>query len=157
MIRITPALAKKIGILKKRHKFGARKTKVGGLTFASKAEARRWQELWMHQTIGNIDLLNRQIPIYLVVNGEKVCQIVWDFNYRKGGQMIVEDVKGAKGTTAYALYRVKAKLFMALFPEAVVMETRNGRSKQISRDRGGEDPPRAREGRAVRRPRKRPA
>ena len=57
-----------------------------------------------------------QPTIDLTVNGIKVCRYVADFYVvKQGGEVVIEDVKGVKT----AAYRLKAKLFKALFGFAI--------------------------------------
>lgn len=79
----------------KRSKYGNSKTKIGDLTFDSKKEAKRWSELLLLQSIGEITHLQRQIPYLLTVNDVKICKYVADFVYdHKDGSSYVEDTKG---------------------------------------------------------------
>lgn len=43
---------------------------------------------------------------------EKECAYYADFVYYKGGELIVEDVKGMKKGGAYELYKIKRKLML---------------------------------------------
>jgi predicted nuclease of restriction endonuclease-like RecB superfamily len=56
-----------------------------------------------------------QVSVNLVVNGVKICRMVPDFlvEHRNGKYEYVE-IKGF----STAVYKLKAKLFTALFPEA---------------------------------------
>lgn len=89
------------------------KTDVDGITFDSRAEARRWHDLKMLERAGIISNIRRQVRFPLVVNGKLICHYVADFVYRekdKAGDTI-EDVKSAG--TATPTYRIKAKLMAA--------------------------------------------
>jgi len=97
------------------NKYGARKTVIDGLTFDSKAEARRWQELQMLAMAGAIHSLARQTVFNLTVNGVKVCKYVADFCYWENDVYVVEDVKGVK-TAAYV---IKRKLMLACHDIAI--------------------------------------
>ncbi len=83
---------------KKRSKYGAVRTELDGVTFASKAEARRYAELRLLERAGEIHTLTRQVPIdLLAVGGGKVGQYVADFLYfNRDGTSCAEDVKGCK-------------------------------------------------------------
>lgn len=97
----------------KRGKYGAVKTTVDGITFDSKKEAARYQELKALQAAGEIrDLtLQARFPLYVYPFGDhtnpiKVGAYVCDFAYTtKGGVDAIEDVKGMKTP----LYRWKKK------------------------------------------------
>lgn len=97
-------------------KYGAVRTEVDGITFASKREARRYSELKLLERAGEIADLELQPRYPLVVNGVKVCTYVGDFLYRptfRGAVMaqpVVEDAKGFKTPE----YKLKAKLFRAV-------------------------------------------
>jgi hypothetical protein len=88
--------------------------------FDSKAELARWHELKLLQTAGQIRALRRQVRHRLVVNGELVCEFVPDFEYLEDGRGIVtEDVK-SPSTARNPAYRIKKKLFEALYRRPVV-------------------------------------
>jgi hypothetical protein len=94
------------------HKFNAVRTEVDGVTFASKAEAKRYGELKMLEKAGKIESLELQ-PAYDLhaplttgtVRGAlkastgalpKVGRYVADFRYCDSatGALVIEDVKG---------------------------------------------------------------
>jgi hypothetical protein len=109
----------------KRSKYGAVKVMVDGLTFDSKAEARRYGELKMLERAGTIWDLERQPRFPLSVpsttgylfgaakalagtfNG-RIGEYRGDFKYYDGVTLpyVVEDVKGGPST---ALFRWKKK------------------------------------------------
>jgi hypothetical protein len=93
-------------------KYHATKTKVGDLTFDSKLEARRWNELLMLQRNGAITALQRQVPFEMTVNGHLICTYRADFVYTltESGDRIVEDAKGVMTPE----FRLKAKLMEAI-------------------------------------------
>lgn len=97
---------------KRRPKYGNKKTVVGGLTFDSKKEADRWNELLILEKAGEIDGLVRQVPYRLEVNGFLVCTYVADALYfdRSSRSWVTEDVKGGPRTRVYA---IKKKLMLA--------------------------------------------
>lgn len=85
----------------RRSKFGAVRTEVDGIKFASKAEAARWIELKRLEAAGEIRRLRRQVRYDLHArNGGKVGAYVADYVYeRKVGSdwgEVVEDVKGVE-------------------------------------------------------------
>jgi hypothetical protein len=97
-------------------KYGAVRTVVDGVSFASKKEARRYSELKLLQRAGEIAELRLQPRYPLVVNGLKVCTYVGDFAYHptfQGATMAQEVVEDAKGFKTPE-YKLKAKLFQAL-------------------------------------------
>ena len=87
---------------------------VDGIRFASRAEARRWDELRMLERAGEITDLTRQVAFPLHVEGSLIGRYVSDFRYYRDGQMVVEDVKGG-GATQTDLFRWKAKHFRAQY------------------------------------------
>lgn len=92
------------------HKYGAKRTEVDGISFPSKREAARWQQLLMLERAGVIDHLERQVRYKLEVNGQLICVYVADFRYLdEERRVIVEDVKGMKTD----VYRLKKKLVKA--------------------------------------------
>jgi hypothetical protein len=96
----------------RRHKYGAQKTVVDGITFASKAEAARYGELRMLERGKAIRDLTLQPRFPLVVNGRKVGTYVADFAYHGADDVrVVEDVKGVRTP----VYLLKRKLFEALY------------------------------------------
>jgi Xaa-Pro aminopeptidase len=95
--------------MKRRSKYGAKKTVVDGIKFDSIRESKRFQELALLQKAGLISELKLQQSFDLVVNGMKVCRYVADFVYTEKNRQIVEDVKGVKTPS----YNLKKKLMLA--------------------------------------------
>lgn len=104
----------------RRGKYGAVRTEVDGVTFASKMEARRYTELRLMERAGEIGELTMQVRHQLRVNGQLICTYVSDFEYRDvhTGAWIVEDVKGKPSP----VYKLKAKLMLACCG-IVILET----------------------------------
>jgi hypothetical protein len=98
-------------------KYGAIRTEVDGITFASKSEARRYAELKLLERAGAIYDLTLQPRFDLSVNGVKIGTYVADFRDVDGEthEILVEDVKGVRTP----VYRLKAKLVKALYGIAV--------------------------------------
>tara|TARA_R110000787_G_scaffold217305_1_gene326148 strand:- start:226 stop:546 length:321 start_codon:yes stop_codon:yes gene_type:complete len=94
----------------KRHKYNAVKTTLDGITFASKAEAKRYAELKLLAEAGLIANLSLQPRFNCVVNEHKICTYVADFLYLESGKQVVEDVKGVKTP----VYKLKKKLVEAI-------------------------------------------
>lgn len=99
------------------NKYRAVRTTVDGIKFASKREARRYQELKMLERAGAIEDLRCQVPYDLTVNGQKIGRYVADFEYTalqtdpiKDWRAVVEDVKGMKTP----VYNLKKKLMRAI-------------------------------------------
>lgn len=99
--------------LRKRPKYGNRRTVVDGFTFDSQAEARRYLLLKALQKSGHIKKLERQVKYLLAVEGTKIADYVCDFRYidEKRQVLVVEDVKGVKTP----VYRLKKKLMKAIY------------------------------------------
>jgi hypothetical protein len=102
----------------RRNKYGAKKTEVDGIEFASKKEANRYAELKLMEVGKKIEDLKIQRSFLLQAGFEdkkskkKIRPITYvcDFFYydKEKGWYVVEDVKGVK-TEAY---RLKKKMFM---------------------------------------------
>ena len=101
---------------------------VDGVTFDSKKEARRWQELKILEKAGKITNLRRQVKFVLIPTQrgpeeigpkggrkpgkvqEKELDYVADFVYEEDGEKVVEDVKGYKEGGAYRVFAIRRKL-----------------------------------------------
>lgn len=96
---------------KRRSKYGAVKTVIDGLTFDSKAEARRYNELQLLLRAGEITRLEMQPRIRFMLDGAVMFTYVADFRYYdlRLHQEVVEDVKGVRT----AVYKLKRKLIQA--------------------------------------------
>lgn len=98
------------------HKYGAKPTEVDGLRFDSKREAARYSALQLLVRAGEIVDLEVQ-PTYPIIiadpQGMPVIVAAYraDFRYRRGRDVVVEDVKGVRTP----LYRLKKKLVEALY------------------------------------------
>ncbi len=99
----------------KKSKYKNRKVVVDGITFDSKAEAKRWAMLLHMERSGEIYALRRQVRFPIVVNDTKICTWIADFTYRTAasGNDVVEDVK-SEFTRKLPLYRLKYKLVQAV-------------------------------------------
>ncbi len=93
------------------NKYSAVKTEIDGIVFASKKEARRYQELKLLQKAKKIHMLELQPKFPIVINKVKVCTYIADFEYMENGFRIIEDVKGMKTP----VYRLKKKLVQAVY------------------------------------------
>lgn len=124
-------------MIMRNNKYGARKYTVDGITFDSRKEARRYQELKLLQRAGRIAELRLQVRFELLpaqyektdavyVKGPRKGQpkrgrciensvvYIADFVYTENGRMIAEDVKGMR-TKDYIL---KRKLFRYFYGES---------------------------------------
>lgn len=97
----------------RRHKYGAKKVKLDGYTFDSKAEAKRYGELKLLEKNGEIDALIVHPRYIIEINGDKICTVVLDFSYLRIGRggWTREDVKGMDNP----LSRLKRKLVEAQY------------------------------------------
>jgi hypothetical protein len=113
----------------RRHKYSAVRTEVDGYKFASKAEAKRYQELKLLEKAGEIHSLRLQPSFPLDVIGGFVKDVrvnigVYkaDFDYFdvKADTRVVEEVKGFKTP----LYRWKKKHVEAQYGITITEVTR---------------------------------
>ena len=112
-----------------RNKYQAIKTKVNGIEFDSRKEARRYQELLLLERAGVIHNLQMQVKYELIpaqyevyerigAKGQKLkdgkrllekeCSYIADFVYEENGKKVVEDTKGVKTKD----YIIKRKLML---------------------------------------------
>lgn len=104
-------------------KYRNKKVEIDGMTFDSKKEAKRFQELLLLEKAGAIQDLKTQVKFTLIpsqrIDGkvvERECYYVADFTYIENGQLVVEDVKGYKNpqSAGYAKFIIKRKLMLFL-------------------------------------------
>ena len=105
---------------KKKNKFNAVKTTVGGKEFDSKKESQRYTTLMMLYKAGEISMPETQVRYPITINGIKVCSYVADFVYTAKGSraVIVEDTK-SEYTRKLPVYRLKKKLMQAVLGIAI--------------------------------------
>ena len=101
-------------------KYGNQKTQVSGITFDSRKEANRYQELVLLERAGAIGNLELQPRYDLVVNGHSLGYYQADFRYKDvaTGAVITEDVKSS--ATKTPVYQLKKKLIKALYDIDIV-------------------------------------
>ena len=95
-MKIQPSFARKTT-----SKYGAKKTMVGDVQFASKKEAQRYMELQLLERAGEISNLRRQVKIDLIGQhrplytrtGRKM-RYTADFAYVEDGVEVIEECKG---------------------------------------------------------------
>jgi hypothetical protein len=92
------------------NKYGAKPTIVGGIRFASKAEANRFILLRQLERQGDITDLETQPKFKVAVAGHHICNYLADFRYKQDGAEVIEDVKGVRTP----VYKLKKKLVEAL-------------------------------------------
>lgn len=101
-----------------RSKYHNKKVTWNGVTYDSKKECKRHQELLLLQRAGAIRGLERQVPFELIPSQrdpetgkviERACVYVADFTYYDdAGRYIVEDAKGFRTPE----YKIKRKLLL---------------------------------------------
>lgn len=98
---------------KRGNKYGAVRTEVDGITFDSRAEARRYSELKLLERAGAIRELVLQQEYSLGVKGNTIGKYVADFVYidNETGRRVVEDVKGVRNP----LYKWKKRHMKAQY------------------------------------------
>jgi hypothetical protein len=84
-----------------------------GIKFPSKGQARRYRELLLLQSAGEINDLQLQVKFPLVVNGTRVAFYIADFTYNENGSKVIEDFKGV----STSIFRLKWKILQAMFAE----------------------------------------
>jgi hypothetical protein len=84
-----------------RSKYGAKKVTVNGITFDSRKEAKRYEELVLLERAGKVSNLETQVKFELIpsqrIDGKVVERAVTykaDFVYLENGKKVVEDTKG---------------------------------------------------------------
>ena len=127
MTRLTQKEAKRLGLEQtKKNKYGAKKTVIDNITFASKKEARKYSDLKLLKRAGEIKDRELQ-PIFVLEEGftdnagKKHRPIVYiaDFKvYLNDGREQVIDTKGYKTKE----YKIKKKLFLKRYPEINFIE-----------------------------------
>ena len=93
-------------------KYRAKKQTVDGITFASRAEARRYVELKILEQAGKVTDLQLQVPFVLapavLIRGANrkspALRYVADFVFMRDGARVIEDVKGVL-TQGYRIKR----------------------------------------------------
>lgn len=113
-------------------KYHSKKITLNGITYDSKKEAKRHQELLLLERAGAIQSLQTQVKYVLIpaqrepdkvgkrggtIKGkliERECAYIADFTYIENGQTVVEDVKGYRnpGSAGLAKYIIKRKLML---------------------------------------------
>ena len=94
-------------------KFKNIRTRVDGILFDSKLEAKRWGELNLLVRAGRITELDRQTKFILEINNVRIGTYVADFTYMENGARVVEDTKSPP-TAKKPDYIMKKRLMLAL-------------------------------------------
>jgi hypothetical protein len=109
------------------NKFGAIKTTLDGIDFASQAEANRYAELKLLERAREIRALSCHPRYPLTINGITIGVYTADFCFYEGGRKICEDVKGK--TTPEASLRLR--VFRALYPDIELRIHHKGQSRTL--------------------------
>lgn len=112
--------------MRRTSKYSAIKSTRDGQTFASRAEARRYDLLKRRVEQGEISDLTCHPSWELEANGVRIGRYTADFSYTQNGALVVEDVKSAPTRTTD--YRLRVKLLFALHGVSVI-EVEGGVSK----------------------------
>lgn len=110
----------------KRSKYGTAKAQdrsIGGRVYDSRLEMKYRQHLDLLALAGEVIKIEEQVPYELIVLGKKICVYILDFRvtYKDLSKKWV-DVKGM----ATAAYRIKKKLFEAIFNPITITEIKAG-------------------------------
>ena len=100
-----------------RNKFGAVRTTVDGVTFHSKREASYYLDLKRLLQARKITKLELQPCYPIIINGVKVCKVLFDFRYIQNGTEVIIDVKGHDTN----LSKLKRKLAEAMYGIKVIL------------------------------------
>lgn len=112
-------------MFKKRNKYLNKKVVVGDMTFDSKKESRRYNELRVTEQLGFIKELVHQprfpffigsVPLKTGDKGSRQVTYVADFSYTvvETGEFVVEDVK-SQVTKKLPAYKIKKALMNVLY------------------------------------------
>lgn len=102
----------------KKKKYNNKKVEFNGIKFDSKAEYQRYVDLLWLLSANKIKDLQVHKKYPLIVNGVKVGQYESDFEYFdiENKIIITEEIKSFP-TSKEKYYRLKNRLFLALYPE----------------------------------------
>lgn len=94
------------------HKFKAKRTEINNISFASKKEARYYQDLLLRQKAGEIIFFLRQVPFFLPGNIRHVIDFL---EFRSNGTVAFVDTKGYDTPMGKA----KRKMVEAIYPVTI--------------------------------------
>lgn len=100
---------------RKPNKYGALPTELDGYTFASRKEARYYEELRQRERAGEVTDIVLQPRYDIIIKGVYVGRMTLDFAYRDvlTGLTVIVDVKGGKATRTEA-YSLRKRVVEAL-------------------------------------------
>lgn len=112
-------------------KFKNIKTKIDGLTFDSKLESKRYEELKILKLSGMVKDYQMQVKFPIVYNGFLICTYKADFVVSwSNGEKTIEDCKGVK-TPVYNLKKKLLKIILGI--EIVEIFQKNERKIQYGK------------------------
>jgi hypothetical protein len=90
---------------------------IDNITFDSLHEGNYYEQLKLrlrdkHNPISNLEVHK---SFSLDINGIHICNIEPDFCFIEDGKLTVHDAKGESAGCAYELFKVKKKLFLAIY------------------------------------------
>jgi hypothetical protein len=91
-----------------RHKYGAVRTELDGIKFASKAEARYYGQLKIRKDAGEVVQFLRQVPFHLPGGVRYVCDFMV---FCADGSVEFIDVKGMKTAAFVAKQKMVEELY----------------------------------------------
>lgn len=99
------------------NKFRAIRTEYNGHMYDSKKEAAHAMSLDLRARAGEINVIERQVPLTVIINGHKCFKYVADFRVTyPDGRIEYQDVKGHRT----GMYRLKKKVVEAYFGIVIV-------------------------------------
>lgn len=108
-----------------RSRFPAKRVEIDGIVFASKKEARRYQQLKFLEMGGKVADIEVHPSYRMEINGQHYCSYTPDFRYRdlERGCIVVEEVKssGTRKDAAYRLRRKACELFHGIEVVEVIL------------------------------------
>lgn len=105
-----------------KRKYGNKPTVKNGIKFDSKAEERRFDQLCILEKAGEISGLEVHVKYELQPSfkrgGKTIRAITYeaDFRYVENGAVVLEDVKGGKGTITQ-VFTLKTKILQFKYPD----------------------------------------
>tara|TARA_R110000796_G_scaffold59187_2_gene136464 strand:- start:1128 stop:1502 length:375 start_codon:yes stop_codon:yes gene_type:complete len=110
-----------------RPKYGNKKVTVDGIKFDSKWESERYMYLKAMERAGTVRNLELQVRFNLLVNDEKICAYIADFQYERQNKdgfwcSIVEDAKGVETPE----FKLKKKLMKACLGIEIYLTKKSG-------------------------------
>lgn len=106
-------------VKKQSSKYKAEKTVVDDITFDSKKEANRYNELKLLERTNVVKDLRRQVPYVLIEKSKygRSIRYLADFVYIENGETVVEDCKGVRTPVYLLKKRLMAEKFGILIRE----------------------------------------